>query len=229
MVSNLPFGSEPSASNRSAGSPDPRQRPFRPGHQPLSGRLSGDRRRRSQHRGHRFPVAFRPPAFASRVILRPLGHRPPSRSAYQASSRLDPIGVVTFRMRQIRPGWVPSEPRGRWCAPARPNPSGRHLPPCNGRPLSPAGASHRAGVPMTRRHRGFTCVHPSGLPQPVTPGWNRNPWAFPSGFAPRSYPRRTPRRGRSSRTGPGTTSSTSTEPPSMSVAALMRLRVARPG
>ena len=57
--------------------------------------------------------------------------------------RLDPIGVVTFRMRQIRPGWVPSVPRGRWCAPARPNPSGRHLPPSSGQSLSPAGTSHR--------------------------------------------------------------------------------------
>ena len=68
---------------------------------------------------------------------------------------------------------------------------------------------------MTRRHRGFTAIHPSGLPQPVTPGWNGDPWAFPSGFAPRSYPRRTPRRGRSLRTGPGTTPSTSAEPPSI--------------
>ena len=32
---------------------------------------------------------------------------------------------------------------------------------------------------MTRRHRGFTHVHPSGLPQPVAPGWNGSPWAFP--------------------------------------------------
>jgi hypothetical protein len=26
---------------------------------------------------------------------------------------------------------------------------------------------------MTRRRRGFTCVHPSGLPQPVTPDGTR--------------------------------------------------------
>lgn len=64
---------------------------------------------------------------------------PPSlRSAYQTMLRLDLIGVVTFHMRQIRPGWVPSVPRGRWCAPARPGSSGRHLP----RSQRPAPISH---------------------------------------------------------------------------------------
>jgi len=104
----------------------------------------------------RFPVAFRRPAFASRIVLRPPEDRPSSRSAHQTRMRLDPDGVVTFRTRQLRPGWVPSVPRGRWCAPARPNPSERHPPPHNGRPLSPAGATHHTGVTMTRRHRGFT-------------------------------------------------------------------------
>ena len=126
-------------------------------------------------------------------------------------------------MRQVRPGWAPSVPRGRWCAPARPDSSGRHPPPCNGRPLSPAGASHRAEVPMTRRHRGFTCVHPSGLPQPVTPGWNRDPWAFPR--ASHLAVTRDARRG-----GDGPCARDRTlhprrhaAPPSMSVAVLMRL------
>ena len=41
-----------------------------------------------------------------------------------------------------------------------------------------------AGVHLTRRHRRFTCVHPSGLPQPVTPGRNRGPWAFPRASHP---------------------------------------------
>ena len=75
----------------------------------------------------------------------------------------------------------------------------------------------------TRLH----AIHPSGLPQPVAPGWNGNPWALPPGFAPHGCPRRTPRRGRSLRTGPGTTPSTTVEPPSVSAAALKRPRVAR--
>lgn len=57
-------------------------------------------------------------------------------------------------------------------------------------------------------------IHPSGLPQPVATGWNGGPWASPSGFAPRGYPRRTPRWGRSLRTGPDATSPASAEPPS---------------
>ncbi len=56
---------------------------------------------------------------------------------------------------------------------------------------------------MTRHHRGFTCIHPSGLPQPVTLGWNKGPWALSSGFAPRGYPRRTPRWGQALHTGLG--------------------------
>jgi hypothetical protein len=91
---------------------------------------------------------------------------PPSlRSAYQTTLRLDLIGVVTFHMRQIRPGWVPSGPRGRWCAPTRPSSSGWHLP--RSQRLVPI--SHccfpSAGVIMTRRQRGFTL-----FTRPVFPG-----------------------------------------------------------
>ena len=75
MASNLSLRFRCLGQPSSAGSPDPRQHPFRSGHQPLSGRLCGNRRRRSQHHRSRFPVAFRPPAFASRVVLRPPGHR----------------------------------------------------------------------------------------------------------------------------------------------------------
>lgn len=224
-MSNLPFGSEATASNSSAGPPDPRQRPFRPGHavpiRPVIRRLPA-----------------KEPASPPPVFPLPLGHRhsllgsscarwdivhPHGRPTSRNVLRLDPIGVVTFHMRQIRPGWAPSEPRGRWCAPARPNPSGQHPPPCNGRSLSPAGASHRAEVPMTRRHRGFTCVHPSGLPQPVTPGWNRDPWAFPRASHPAVT--RDARRGGD---GPCARDRTlhprrQVAPPSMRVAALMRL------
>jgi hypothetical protein len=52
-----------------------------------------------------------------------------------------------------------------------------------------------AGVCLTRHHRGFIRIHPSALPQPVTPGWDEGPWALASGFAPRGCPRRTLRWG----------------------------------
>jgi hypothetical protein len=54
------------------GSPDPRQRPFEPGHQPVSGQLCGDHQRRSWHSGPRVPVAFR------HAGIRLLGHRSPA-------------------------------------------------------------------------------------------------------------------------------------------------------
>lgn len=71
-------------------------------------------------------------------------------------------------------------------------------------------------------------VCPSGLPQPVPHGWNVKPWASPSGFAPRSCPRRTPRWGRSMRTGPGITPSTSSTSSGVR-RYLVRPRVARSG
>lgn len=100
------------------------------------------------------PFGHRHSLLGSSCVRRRIGipHGQPTRHKHH----LDPDGVVTFRMRQIRPGRVPSVPRGRWCAPARPNPSGRHLSPHNDRPLPPAETSHRARVLMTRRQRGFT-------------------------------------------------------------------------
>ncbi len=175
----------PGHSTSFVGSPDPRQRPFRPGHPPLSGRLCGGRWRRSQHRGHRVPVTFRLPAFASRVVLHPLEHRAAlTDDLPEARSRLDSIGVFTFHMRQVRPGWMPSEPRGRWCAPARPNPSGRHLPPSNGRSLFSRWRIPSRGSADDEASSRVHVIHPSGLPQPVTPGWNEGPWALPRASHP---------------------------------------------
>ena len=98
--------------------------------------------------------------------------------------RLDPDGVVTFRTRQLRPGRVPSVPRGRWCAPARPSSPGRHPSPHSDRPLSPAGTSHRAGVVHDEASTRVHAIHPSGLPQPVATGWNGGPWALPRASHP---------------------------------------------
>ncbi len=68
----------------------------------------------------RFPAAFRPPAFASRVI--PV---PPGSWAFltvglpDPTSGPDPVGVTTFHTHELRPGWVPPLPRGRRCSPSR--------------------------------------------------------------------------------------------------------------
>ena len=65
----------------------------------------------------RFPAAFRPPAFASRVILSRQGVGPSLRSAYRTTIGPDPDGVSMFHTRETRPGWVPPTPRGRRCSP----------------------------------------------------------------------------------------------------------------
>ena len=61
----------------------------------------------------RFPAAFRLPALASWPSFARWGAGPSSRSAYRSlNSGPDPDGVVTLRTPEMRPGWVPSVPRG---------------------------------------------------------------------------------------------------------------------
>ena len=93
----------------------------------------------------RFPAAFRPPTFASRVILSRQGVGPSSRSAYQATIGPDPDGVSMFHTREIRPGWVPPMPRGRRCSPGLVHRFGRRLPLHNGQSLNPAHTTHQQG------------------------------------------------------------------------------------
>ena len=112
----------PSVPGPAASSPHrltwPRQHPFGSGQPPVSGRLSRDGRRRSRPWCPRFPAAFQPPAFASwpSCSRRGIGlpHGQPTGPAGP-----DPVGVSTFRTIELRPGWVPSIPRGRWCPPGR--------------------------------------------------------------------------------------------------------------
>jgi len=115
-------------------------------------------------------------------------------------------------MSKTRPGRAPPLPRGRWCAPDRRLSSGRHLPLSNGQSLRPRWNIPSAGVTFTRRHRGFTHVRPSphtagrrvgsgsssasrrSSPRPRPPDGTGTASASTPGFAPRGYPRRTPRR-----------------------------------
>ena len=185
MVSNLPFGSGVSAcfppqahQTRVSALSGQGRAPIRPVmRQPLA---------EEPVHGPGFPLPFgRRHSLLGSSCAR-WGIAPSSRPAYRQDVLPDPIGVVTFRMVEMRPGWVPPGPRGRWFAPGRSLDTGQHLPPSSGGPCSPASCIPPAGVHVTRRLRRFTHVHPSGLSPPVPPGRNRGPWASPGLRTPRS-------------------------------------------
>jgi hypothetical protein len=146
MASNLPFGSGVVVIGSAQAHLTRVSTLSGPGTQPVSGQLSG-----TTGGGpiitSRFPAAFRLPAFASRVI-----RFPPGTSAFltvglpDPSPGLDPVGVTTFRAYELRPGWVPSVPRGRRCSP--------------GRQKSPAGACRfPAASPYTPLTRPIGGAH----------------------------------------------------------------------
>ena len=123
---------------------------------------------------YRFPAAFRPPAFASRVILFPrgeLGLHHGRLTTHQ--QRAGPFGVSTFHSRDTT-GLGASLPRGT---------GGASLTECRARPASaasqrlrpctPPHASHRAGLRFTRHQRGFTRFTRPVCPSPVAPAMGR--------------------------------------------------------
>ena len=133
---------------------------------PVSGRLSTDRPAGGLHRSRWFPVAFRPPAFASRSSCSRRGVGPSSRSAYRTTGS-DPDGVTTFRTHELRPGRAPSGPRGRRCSP-RPRRLPGRAPAASQRPVpAPRHTSHRRGSRLTRHQRGFTQFARPVFPSPV--------------------------------------------------------------
>jgi len=92
----------------------------------------------------RFPTAFRPSAFASRVVLRPLrgwAFLTVGLPTPRDSTAPDLIGVVTFRLLKTRPGGAPSQPRERRCPRDRQDATGRLLPLHNGQLLHPTTAT----------------------------------------------------------------------------------------
>src|SRR6266487_3254380 len=89
-VSNLPIGSGVSVHLVSTGSPDPRQRPFRPGLRPYPTSSPGSIRRRCQHSGSRVPAAV------SAVGVGFLGHPAPAGELHL------PHGRPTGPQRRIR-------------------------------------------------------------------------------------------------------------------------------
>jgi len=121
---------------------------------------------------------------------------------------LDPGRVPTFRTSESRPDWVPSLPRGQAVL-SRPVRSLRRplAPSARGQALSPRRAFHLPGLSITRRHQGFTRVHPPGLPPRLSsPDGTGTSWACTPGFAPRRQDlRRTPGWGTGIEHSPGAT------------------------
>ena len=97
------------------------------------------------------------------ILFPPAGFRPPH--GRPTRQRLDPGGVSTLRTSESRPDWVPSLPRGPAVL-TRPVRSLRPplAPSSRGQALSPRHAFHLPELSITRRHQGFTRVHPPGLP-----------------------------------------------------------------
>jgi transposase len=112
-----------------------------------------------------------------------------------------------LRTSESRPDWVPSLPRGPAVL-TRPVRSLRPplAPSSRGQALSPRRAFHLPELSITRRHRGFTRVHPPGLP----PRLLTLDGTGPLGLAPRaSHPGRQDLHG--ARQGRGRASSTRPE------------------
>jgi hypothetical protein len=97
----------------------------------------------------------------------------------------DPDGVSVFRTHETRLGsGAPCTPRT--VVSTRPRTIlGRHLPPSNGRSLSPWHRSPSQDVQLTRHQRGFTGIHPiPSLPLACGPRTEREPLGFTVSFAP---------------------------------------------
>ncbi|SCE55217.1 hypothetical protein GA0115245_15012 [Streptomyces sp. di188] len=125
------------------------------------------------------PAAFRPPASASWASC-PAGGIPPLlRSAYRAHRPGPRRGFHVPRTRDTAGVGAPYTP-----GPAVfPRPVDRPRPPLaassSGQALAPWSSSRHPRLGLTRHHRGFTCVRPSGLPLArLLPRTERGPLGF---------------------------------------------------
>ncbi len=212
-VSNLPIGSGISTQLLLTGSPDPRQLPFGPGNRPYPTSYAATIRRRGRYTGSRFPVAFRPSAFASWVLLRPLGSfslphgrptggRPagPQRGCHVAHEQ-DSTGQGA----PFTPGTVVRSRPTTILRPApaafqRPVPTAPLTHPIGGGHLHEASSGVHSRSPITPRWLAATPEPESetasrrSSPRPRPPDGTAAASASTPGFAPRGHPRSTPGR-----------------------------------
>jgi hypothetical protein len=176
----------------------------------------------------RFPAAFRPPAFASWVLLPPLRIGPSSRSAYRVQIRTrTSSGLSRYARARYdrvgRPLYPGTAVFSRLIKPPQPAPAASQRP-----VLHPHYNIPSAGLHVTRNHQGFTLVRPFGLPLHLwLPDGTRTLGLNHLGSARSSYPQRTPGWGQAPEHWPRSTPSTSVKPPHGEIAHLERPRVAR--
>jgi hypothetical protein len=154
----------------------------------------------------RFPVAFRPPAFASRSSDTRRGIRPSSRSASQPNGWTS-TGLPRSAHMSCDRGGCPSIPRGRRCSPrtgdrAQPAPAASQRPvPKTTTPTLPSAAA-----PLDEASTRVQAIHPPGLPLARHhPDGTSSGFGFPPSFAPRrpGAERRTSRWGQAIEHEPG--------------------------
>jgi hypothetical protein len=90
----------------------------------------------------------------------------------------DPNGVSTFRTHEIRPGWVPSLPRGMRCPHGRHGIPGRRTPPFNGEVPGPRHINPPSGASFNEASTRVHALHPSGLLLACDPRMEREPLGF---------------------------------------------------
>ena len=147
---------------------------------PVSGQLSTTTSWRTDH-PRWFPVAFRPPAFASRSSCSRRGVGPSSRSAYRTWVRT-PTGLPRSAHTSSDRGGRPLYPGDGGAHPDRGDfPAGR-LPLRNGQSLHPANIPS-ARTRLTRHQpRVHTSSPVRSSPRLWPPGWNGPPLGFHPGL-----------------------------------------------
>jgi hypothetical protein len=96
----------------------------------------------------------------------------------------DPDGVSTFRTRELRPGWVPSIPRGRRCSSGLATITSPRLPHLSGTSLDPATTIHPCEALLDEASTRVQAIHPSGLPLACGSRMERGRRAFPRASHP---------------------------------------------
>ena len=118
-------------------------------------------------------------------ILLPPRSSAPLTVGLPSSQRLDPTGFPRSAHPSHGRIGCPLYPEAQRCSHDRSDPSGRRSPPFQGPgPLTPV-LIPSPGLSITRRHQGFTRVHPPGLPpRLVIPWMDQGPLGSSPGFAP---------------------------------------------